>query len=213
MWPARAGAARPAHPVLGGAPPRKNNRRARARRQRAGQSSSARTRNREFLNTNIIGGDVFWGGQAVSPVLATTYRVFPDFTFRPELISKATVTRKPFAGRKTLFGQPLPAHALQGEDFNKVWLNDLNNPKTGEPLRHQRGLRTQVGRGPSFEHIDFQTGFRGKGDPLLRNLWMRQAIGYGINRRSLVDALDTKTDIAPGLPVMNDVFITTQSRY
>jgi peptide/nickel transport system substrate-binding protein len=301
-----------------------------------------------ILNTNIIGGDVFWGGQVVSPVLATTYRVFPDFTFRPELISKATVTRKPFsvtyyikksakwndgrpvtaqdyeftrktimdpnvkvlstigyedivktriinsktikftfkkpfAGWKTLFGQPLPAHALQGEDFNKVWLNDLNNPKTGKPisdgpfylpaggwqrgrqltllanpkywgakaklarlvyrflpdtnttaeqirggevdviypqpqlflvpLRHQRGLRTQVGRGPSFEHIDFQTGFRGKGDPLLRNLWMRQAIGYGINRRALVDALYTKTDIAPGLPVMNDVFITTQSRY
>jgi peptide/nickel transport system substrate-binding protein len=42
---------------------------------------------------------------------------------------------------------------------------------------------------------------------------MRQAFGYGINRRALVDALYTKTDIAPGLPVMNDVFITTQSRY
>jgi glutathione transport system substrate-binding protein len=205
---------------------------------------------------------------------------------KTKIINSKTVRftfRKPFAGWKTLFGQPLPAHALQGEDFNKVWLNDLNNPKTGKPisdgpfylpsggwqrgrqltlqanpkywgpkaklarlvyrflpdtnttaeqirggevdviypqpqlflvpLRHQRGLRTQVGRGPSFEHIDFQTGFRGKGDPLLRNLWMRQAIGYGINRRSLVDALYTKTDIAPGLPVMNDVFITTQSRY
>jgi peptide/nickel transport system substrate-binding protein len=300
------------------------------------------------LNTNIIGGDVFWGGQVVSPVLATTYRVFPDFTFRPELVSKATTTKspfsvtyyikksakwndgkpvtaadyeftrktimdpnvkilgtigyedivktkivnsktikftfkKPFAGWKTLFGQPLPSHALKGEDFNKVWLNDLNNPKTGKPisngpfylpsggwqrgrqltllrnprywgpkaklarlvyrflpdtnttaeqirggevdviypqpqlflvpLRHQRGLKTQVGRGPSFEHIDFQMGFKGKGDPLLRNLWMRQAFGYGINRRALVDALYTKTDIAPGLPVMNDVFITTQSRY
>jgi peptide/nickel transport system substrate-binding protein len=301
-----------------------------------------------ILNTNIIGGDVFWGGQVVSPVLATTYRVYPDFTFRPELISKATVTRKPFsvtyyikknakwndgkpvtaqdyeftrktimdpnvkilgtigyedisktkiinsktvkftfkkpfAGWKTLFGQPLPSHALKGEDFNKVWLNDLNNPKSGKPisdgpfylpgggwqrgrqltllrnpqywgakaklaklvyrflpdtnttaeqirggevdviypqpqlflvpLRHQRGLRTQVGRGPSFEHVDFNMGYRGKGDPLLRNLWMRQAIGYGMNRRALVDALYTKTDIAPGLPVMNDLFITTQSRY
>jgi peptide/nickel transport system substrate-binding protein len=301
-----------------------------------------------ILNTNIIGGDVFWGGQVVSPVLATTYRVFPDFTFRPELIAKATTTKrpfsvtyyikknakwndgkpitagdyeftrktvmdpnvkilstigyedivktkiinsktvkftfkKPFAGWKTLFGQPLPSHALKGEDFNKVWLNDLNNPKTNKPisdgpfylpsngwqrgrqltllrnprywgpkaklaklvyrflpdtnttaeqirggevdviypqpqlflvpLRHQRGLRTQVGRGPSFEHVDFNIGYRGKGDPLLRNLWMRQAIGYGMNRRALVDALYTKTDIAPGLPVMNDLFITTQSRY
>jgi ABC-type transport system substrate-binding protein len=301
-----------------------------------------------ILNTNIIGGDVFWGGQVVSPVLATTYRVYPDFSFRPELVSKATITRKPFsvtyyikknakwndgkpvtaqdyeftrktimdpnvkilstigyedivktriinsktvkftfkkpfAGWKTLFGQPLPSHALKGQDFNKVWLNDLNNPRTNKPisdgpfylpsggwqrgrqltllrnpkywgpkaklaklvyrflpdtnttaeqirggevdviypqpqlflvpLRHQRGLKTQIGRGPSFEHIDFQTGFKDKGNPLLRNLWMRQAIGYGINRPAIVKALYTQTDIAPGLPTLNDLFIMTQSRY
>jgi peptide/nickel transport system substrate-binding protein len=301
-----------------------------------------------ILNTNIIGGDVFWGGQVASPVFATTYRVYPDFSFRPDVVSKATVTKspfsvtyyikknakwndgkpitaadyaftlktimnpnvkilsttgyedivktkvvnsktvkftfkRPFAGWKTLFGQPLPSHALSGQDFNKVWLNDINNPKTGNPissgpfylpkggwqrgrqltllrnprywgpkaklarlvyrflpdtnttaeqirggevdviypqpqlflvpLRHQRGLRTQVGRGPSFEHIDFQTGFKDKGNPLLRNLWMRQAIGYGINRSAIVNALYTQTDIAPGLPVLNDVFIMTQSRY
>jgi peptide/nickel transport system substrate-binding protein len=301
-----------------------------------------------ILNTNIIGGDLFWGGQAVSPVFATTFRVHPDFSFRPEVISKATITKspfsvtyfikknakwndgkpitaqdyeftrktimdpnvkilstigyedisktkiinsktvkftfkKPFAGWKTLFGQPLPSHALKGEDFNKVWLNDLNNPKTGKPiasgpfylpaggwqrgrqltllanpkywgpkaklaravyrflpdtnttaeqirggevdviypqpqlflvpLRHQRGLTTQIGRGPIFEHIDFQMGYKDKGNPLLRNLWMRQAIGYGLNRASIVKALYTQTDIAPGLPVMNDLFITTQSPY
>jgi peptide/nickel transport system substrate-binding protein len=301
-----------------------------------------------ILNTNIIGGDLFWGSQVVSPVFATTYRVTPDFSFRPELISKATITKKPFsvtyfikknakwndgkpitaqdyeftratimdpnvkilgttgyedivktkivnsktvkftfkkpfAGWKTLFGQPLPSHALQGADFNKVWLNDLNSPKTNRPiasgpfqlpnggwqrgrqltlvrnpkywgpkaklakvvyrflpdtnttaeqirggevdviypqpqlflvpLRKQRGLKTQVGRGPTFEHIDFNLGHRGKGDPLLRNLWMRQAIAYGLDRRGLVDALYTKTEIAPGLPVMNDVWITTQSPY
>jgi peptide/nickel transport system substrate-binding protein len=301
-----------------------------------------------ILNTNIIGGDVFWGGQVVSPVLATTYRVYPDFSFRPELVSKATITRrpfsvtyyikrnakwndgspvtaqdyeftrkttmdpnvkilstigyedivktkiinsktvkftfkKPFAGWKTLFGQPLPSHALKGEDFNKVWLNDLNNPRTNKPisdgpfylpsggwqrgrqltlvrnpkywgpkaklaklvyrflpdtnttaeqirggevdviypqpqlflvpLRHQRGLKTQIGRGPSFEHIDFQMGYKGKGNPLLKNLWMRQAIGYGINRPAIVRALYTQTDIAPGLPTLNDLFIMTQSPY
>jgi peptide/nickel transport system substrate-binding protein len=56
-------------------------------------------------------------------------------------------------------------------------------------------------------------GYKGKGNPLLRNLWMRQAIGYGIDRGGIVKALYTTTDIAPGLPVMNDVFITTQSPY
>jgi len=191
--------------------------------------------------------------------------------------------KKPFAGWKTRFGLPLPSHALQGEDFNKVWLNDLNNPKTNQPissgpfllqngawqrgrqrtlvrntkycgpksklakvvyrflpdtnttaeqirggevdviypqpqlflvpLRHQSGLKTQIGRGPIFEHIDFNTGFRDKGDPLLRNLWVRQAIAFGIDRAALVKALYTTTDIAPGLPVMNDVFITTQSPF
>jgi glutathione transport system substrate-binding protein len=56
---------------------------------------------------------------------------------KTKIINSKTVRftfRKPFAGWKTLFGQPLPAHALQGEDFNKVWLNDLNNPKTGKPI-------------------------------------------------------------------------------
>jgi peptide/nickel transport system substrate-binding protein len=301
-----------------------------------------------ILNTSIIGGDLFWGSQVVSPVFATTYRVFPDFSFRPEVISKSKITKnpftvtyfikknahwndgkpitaqdyiftwhtvmdpnvkilsttgyeditkakainsktvkftfkKPFAGYKTLFGLPLPSHALKGEDFNKVWLNDLNNPKTNKPissgpfmlpngawqrgrqltlvrnpkywgpkaklakvvyrflpdtnttaeqirggevdviypqpqlflvpLRHQRGLKTQIGRGPVFEHIDFNMGFKGKGNPLLKNLWVRQAIGYGIDRAALVKALYTTTDIAPGLPVMNDVFITTQNKF
>jgi len=301
-----------------------------------------------ILNTFIIGGDLFWGSQAVSPVFATTFRVQPNFSFKPDVISKATITKspfsvtyyirknakwndgkpltaadyvftlktimnpnvkilstigyediaktrvinsktvkftfkKPFAGWKTLFGLPLPSHALSGQDFNKVWLNDLNNPKTGKPiasgpfylpagawqrgrqmtllsnpkywgpksklarivyrflpdtnttaeqirggevdviypqpqlflvpLRHQRGLKTQIGRGPIFEHIDFQMGFKGKGDPLLRNLWVRQAIGYGINRSAIVKALYTQTDIAPGLPVLNDAFIMTQSPF
>jgi peptide/nickel transport system substrate-binding protein len=301
-----------------------------------------------ILNTFIIGGDLFWGAEAVSPVFATTFRVQPNFSFKPDVISKATITKspfsvtyfikknakwndgkpitaadyeftrktimdpnvkilstigyedisrtkiinsktvrftfkKPFAGWKTLFGLPLPSHALRGEDFNKVWLNDLNNPKTGKPiasgpfylpsggwqrgrqltllanpkywgpkaklaravyrflpdtnttaeqirggevdviypqpqlflvpLRHQRGLRTQIGRGPIFEHIDFQMGYKDKGNPLLRNLWMRQAIGYGLNRSAIVRALYTQTDIAPGLPVLNDAFIMTQSPY
>jgi peptide/nickel transport system substrate-binding protein len=301
-----------------------------------------------ILNTNIIGGDLFWGAQAVNPVFASTYRVFPDFSFRPEVISKATITKspfsvtyyikknarwndgkpitaqdyeftrktimdpnvkilstigyedisrtqiinsktvkftfkKPFAGYKTLFGQPLPSHALQGEDFNKVWLNDLNSPKTGKPissgpfylpaggwqrgrqltllanpkywgpktklarvvyrflpdtnttaeqirggevdviypqpqlflvpLRHQRGLKTQIGRGPIYEHIDFQMGYKDKGNPLLRKLQVRQAIAYGIDRKAMVKALYTTTDIAPGLPVLNDLYITTQSPF
>ena len=50
-----------------------------------------------ILNTNIIGGDPFWGAEIASPVFATTYRVYPDFTFHPEVISKATITKNPFS--------------------------------------------------------------------------------------------------------------------
>jgi peptide/nickel transport system substrate-binding protein len=308
-----------------------------------------------ILNTEIIGGNLFWGAEVVSPVFPTAYRVYPDFSFRPDLVSKIKVEtnpfrltyfikknavwyeaggpthpitstdfvagwmiimtkdfkilsqvgyedirsakvinsktvrftfRKPFAGWKTLFVAQgvVPSFAVAGEDFNKVWINDMNNPKDGKPisggpfylpkggwdrgnqltllrnpkywgpkaklaravfrflpdtnavaqairgrevdlmypqpqlflvpLRHTAGIKVQVGRGPIFEHIDFNMGF-GKGpfNNLLKQLWMRQAISYGIDRRAIVSALYTKTDIAPGLPVLNDPIILTGNKF
>jgi peptide/nickel transport system substrate-binding protein len=308
-----------------------------------------------ILNTDIIGGNLFWGAEVVSPVFPTSYRIYPDYSFRPELVSKVTVQKnpfrltyyikknaiwnepggktapitaqdfvfslrvimtkdfkilsqtgyediksakvinkktvrftfsKPFAGWKTLFGTQvvMPSFALKGEDFNKVWINDLNDPKTGKPisggpfylpnggwdrgkqltllrnpkywgpkaklaravyrflpdtnataeairgrevdviypqpqlflvpLRHTAGIKIQVGRGPIYEHVDFNLGFgKGPDNPLLKQLWMRQAIAYGIDRRAMVNALYTKTDIAPGLPVLNDAIILTGNKY
>jgi peptide/nickel transport system substrate-binding protein len=308
-----------------------------------------------ILNTDIIGGNLFWGTEVVSPVFPTAYRVYPDYSFRPEVVSGVTVARnpfrltyhikknarwnviggktvpitaqdfifsvkvimtkdfkiltqtgyediksmkalnsktvrftfsKPFAGWKTLFPTQaiLPSFALKGEDFNKVWINDLNDPKSGKPitggpfylpsggwnrgnqltllrnpkfwgpkaklaravyrflpdtnataeairgrevdviypqpqlflvpLRHTAGIKTQVGRGPIYEHIDFNMGFgKGPDNPLLKQLWVRQAIAYGIDRKAMVDALYTKTDIAPGLPVLNDPIILTGTKY
>jgi peptide/nickel transport system substrate-binding protein len=74
------------------------------------------------------------------------------------------------------------------------------------PLRHTAGLKTQIGRGPVFEHIDFNVGFHND-NPLLKQLYFRQAFAAAINRKQIVDALFTKTDIAPGLPVLNNVWI------
>src|SRR5437762_1989456 len=212
-----------------------------------------------ILNTDIIGGNLFWGAEAVSPVFPSTYRVYPDFSFRPELakatvqtnpfrltyhinkravwyeaggathpitaadyiagwrtimtkdfkilsqvgyediksakaINKKTVRftfSKPFAGWKTLFASQVvvPSFAIKGEDFNKVWINDMNNPKTGKP----------ISGGPFND--------------LLKNLKVRQAIAYGIDRRAMVNALYTKTDIAPGLPVLNDPIILTGNKF
>ena len=42
-----------------------------------------------------------------------------------------------FADWKDLFTGAegvLPQHALAGQDFSKVWINDINNPKTGKPI-------------------------------------------------------------------------------
>jgi len=42
---------------------------------------------------------------------------------------------EPYAGWKdALFTPLLPKHALEGEDFNKVWTNEMVNPKTGEAI-------------------------------------------------------------------------------
>ena len=42
---------------------------------------------------------------------------------------------EPYAGWKdALFAPLLPAHALEGENYNKVWTNEIVNPKTGEPI-------------------------------------------------------------------------------
>jgi glutathione transport system substrate-binding protein len=42
--------------------------------------------------------------------------------------------KQPYADWKDLFSLILPQHALAGEDFSKVFINDINNPKTGQPI-------------------------------------------------------------------------------
>jgi peptide/nickel transport system substrate-binding protein len=63
-----------------------------------------------------------------------------------ELITKATTKgpktvtftfSKPFGGWKDLWGGALgimPQHVLQGTDFTKVFINDISNPKTHQPI-------------------------------------------------------------------------------
>ncbi len=80
------------------------------------------------------------------------------------------------------------------------------------PLRHNSSVTVQIGKGPVWEHIDFNMG-RGSPNPLLANQWMRQAIAYGMDRTAIVKALYYSTDIAPGLPVLNAPIFMTNSQY
>ena len=63
--------------------------------------------------------------------------------------------REPFSGWQTLFPNVLPRHVLQGQDLSKIWVDRIDDPKTGDP----------IGSGPflveSFE--------RGKALTLVRN--------------------------------------------
>jgi peptide/nickel transport system substrate-binding protein len=55
-----------------------------------------------------------------------------------ELPDENTITvvfSEPYAGWKdALFTPVYPKHALEGENFNKVWTNEIVNPKTGEMI-------------------------------------------------------------------------------
>ena len=173
------------------------------------------------------------------------------------------VFRRPVPDWNSLFGPVLPRHALIGEEFDKVWRDRIDNPKTGQPissgpfifeswnhgsrltlarngrywgkkpyldhlgfrfilpdfgaqiravragevdliqgsggsisdLRSSPGVRVQTGSSTFREHIDFQLG--AKGHPALRKLFVRQAIAYAIDRKSLTRTL--YKEIAPGL--------------
>jgi peptide/nickel transport system substrate-binding protein len=59
---------------------------------------------------------------------------------------------------KLLFGFVLPAHALGGEDLEKIWVDRIDNPKTGRPIgsgpflvdRWERGKRLDLIRNPRY---------------------------------------------------------------
>jgi peptide/nickel transport system substrate-binding protein len=58
--------------------------------------------------------------------------------------------KKPFAGWRDLFGEILPRHALQGEDFNNVWRSAINNPKNGRPIASGPFFLASWNRGSSM---------------------------------------------------------------
>jgi peptide/nickel transport system substrate-binding protein len=69
------------------------------------------------------------------------------------------VLRSRFAGwRGGLFSHVLPEHALRDEDFERVWTDRIDNPKTGRPIgsgpflveRFERGEQITLVRNPRY---------------------------------------------------------------
>jgi peptide/nickel transport system substrate-binding protein len=89
-----------------------------------------------------------------------------DKIIRPKVLSPKRVRfvfREPVPEWKGLFGPILPQHALAGENFDEVWRDRIDNPKTGRPLAS----------GPFI----FESWNRGSRLTLARNrnYWMRKA--------------------------------------
>ena len=62
------------------------------------------------------------------------------------------------AAWRDLFSAVLPRHALAGEDFQDVWREDVDNPKTGRPIgsgpfllqSFERGRQVTLVRNPCY---------------------------------------------------------------
>ncbi|MGH2747946.1 MAG: peptide ABC transporter substrate-binding protein [Actinomycetota bacterium] len=61
------------------------------------------------------------------------YDVIEDAEIIDEKTIKFTFS-EPYAGWRDLFRTVFPKHALEGENFNRVWTNEIVNPQTGEPI-------------------------------------------------------------------------------
>ena len=73
----------------------------------------------------------------VDPDVTIASRTGYEIIEKAEIIDDKTIKftfEEPYAGWRDLFGPVLPKHALEGENFNKVWNKAIVNPKTGEPI-------------------------------------------------------------------------------
>ena len=77
-------------------------------------------------------------------------------------------------------------------------------------LRSASGLVVKSSLGATWEHIDIQQG--PKGNPLAKNLWVRQALMLSIDRQQLLKALFGKLN--PGLKTLNNtLYLNNQPGY
>ncbi len=78
-------------------------------------------------------------------------RVVDAKTFQVEL-------RAPFSDWQRLYQVVLPRHALEGQDLTKIWIDRIDNPRTGRPIasgpflvqKWERGKQLALGRNPRY---------------------------------------------------------------
>src|SRR6266540_150740 len=95
------------------------------------------------------------------------------------------VFRKPFPDWKRLFAPVLPGHALAGEDFDNVWRDRIDNPKTGRPIASGPFIFASRNRGSSLTLARNANYWGKKAD--LNRLSFRFLLDYGDELRALLD--------------------------
>jgi peptide/nickel transport system substrate-binding protein len=93
---------------------------------------------------------------------------------------------------------------------------DILNPQpqpSFAALRGVSGLRTHITPAQSWEKLDFNFGYKGNGNRLLRRKFFREAIARGLNRPAIVRTVFGR--ILPGinLPALQSGIIMSTSRY
>ena len=66
--------------------------------------------------------------------------------------------REPFSGWQQLFPNVLPSHVLEGQDLTKIWVDRIDDPKTGKPIgsgpflveSYERGKSLTLVRNPRY---------------------------------------------------------------
>jgi peptide/nickel transport system substrate-binding protein len=115
--------------------------------------------------TPVTGNDFVFAWQTAMNPRWSTSRTWWEEIRRVQVGGRrdktVTVTfRRPYANWRWVAGGiwVLPRHALDGENFEQVWRNDVNNPKTGRPISNgpflfeswERGKQLVLARNPNY---------------------------------------------------------------
>jgi peptide/nickel transport system substrate-binding protein len=107
------------------------------------------------------------------------------------------VLRPRFADWRSFFGSILPSHVLRGTDLSRVWMDRIDDPKTGEPIGSGPFLVDDWDRGKAELVLRRNPNYWGSHRPYLERLVVR----FGVDGNDLPDLFrQGRIDVAYGFP-------------
>src|SRR3569833_261502 len=155
------------------------------------------------LNWNTMWSDCVCGndGKPVSdgPFYMSNYSLGQGLTLKPNPYWYGHKPALKEVDFKLITDTNAEIQAMRGGEVDAI----NPSPQTAlSQLVHQSGLKYSSMPGFTQEHIDQNVG--GTTHPLLKQLWIRQALALSMNRTDLIKALSAQ--LAPGLKPLNNPF-------